>query len=211
MEFIDGHAVIAHQVRFRLRTDISERYVDAVRDGDTIVWLVRSRCLPPQYFPTAKDSDDRYKLAVQDVENAVPLTGAQREAALSYLDHGSDQLLLPFDPPQPNDEIAELHAWLADIGDLREGESVLQTFQRLFAARPETKEAPEQNVLPDSDYLAAVERATAVLREGEPAAPVAVEPDPFPTNDVEVVGSIYRDGRRSNLSDDLTRQFEGMH
>jgi hypothetical protein len=76
MEFIDDHPVVAHRVRFRGRADITDDQANLVRDNNTMVWLVRARCLPPQYHPISADGDERYRFNIQDIEGAIPLDGA---------------------------------------------------------------------------------------------------------------------------------------
>lgn len=101
MEHIDGHPVVNHKVRFTDRTDISDADAKAVRDGDTVIWIVQARCQPPSYHPTGKDSFDRYRFNIQKVERAAVLTGIQAEAAVAYLDDPSQvQGYLSFAAPR---------------------------------------------------------------------------------------------------------------
>ena len=86
LELIDGNPVVSHVVRFKDRTEISDEDAQAVRDGAVIVWVVRTRCQPPSYHPVAKDSDDRYRFNIQQVQAAAVLHGDLREGALAYLD-----------------------------------------------------------------------------------------------------------------------------
>lgn len=221
MELIDGHPVVEHQIRFRLRTVVDERFADQMRDGETMAWIVKARCTPPQYYPLGKEGDERYKLAVQDVQGAAPLLGEMRDKALVYVDEGHEQLMLPF---YGEDQVAELRSHLDDIGELREGERLIDTFRRLTGtpAAPPPPEVHEptgtedhlDERLTDPEYATAVERATAVLREPDELASVSpgvghsiVLPDEA---DVEVVGSIYRGGR-SDLSRLLEDQFGEHH
>lgn len=219
MELIDGHPVVEHQIRFRLRTIIDERFADQVRDGETMVWVVRALCKPPQYYPLGKEADERYKLAVQDVEAAAPLAGEARTSAIEYLDGASDQLVLPF---HGEDEATELRGHLADIGELRDGERLVDAVRRLTSApnaviveelgnhtpqQPNEGEGKPPGQLEDDEYAAAVARATAVLRDAEPPQPHVLPPAALPDGeDVEVVGSIYRRGR-SDLSELLQNKF----
>jgi hypothetical protein len=212
MELIDGHPVVEHQIRFRLRTIIDERYAEQIRDGEAMVWLVRALCKPPQYYPLGKEADERYKLAVQDVQTAAPLTGESRVGALAYLDGAGDQLVLPFDGD--DDEVAELRTLLSDIGELREGERLADAFRRVTQTSkgvaselPPSEPADEE--IDDTQYRAELDRALAVLQEDE--EPVPASSAPLATvlpdgGDVEVVGSIYR-GRRSDLNDLLLSKF----
>lgn len=211
MELIDGHPVVEHQIRFRLRTIIDERFADQIRDGETMVWVVRALCKPPQYYPLGKEADERYKLAVQDVEAAAPLADEARASAIEYLDGASDQLVLPF---HGEDELTELRDHLAAIGELRDEERLIDTFRRLTPGTIVIEEPPQAEVPPerpgqlvDDEYTAAVARATAVLRDPEPPQPHLLPPVALPDGgDVEVVGSIYRGGR-SDLSELLQTKF----
>lgn len=94
MEFIDGNPVVAHRARFQNQFPVHDEDEAAVRDGETVVWIVRARCLPPQYFPASKDGLDRYRLSIQKVEEAVPLGPDLRDQALAYLSGGLDQTYL---------------------------------------------------------------------------------------------------------------------
>lgn len=224
MELIDGHPVMEHQIRFRLRTIIDERYADQIRDGETMAWVVRALCKPPQYYPLGKEADERYKLAVQDVQAAAPLAGEARASALAYLDGASDQLVLPFNGE--DDELAELRDHLSGIGELRDDERLVDTFRRLTPGTIVIEEPPRAEVPPerpsereptgaerylegrldDEEYAAAYERATAVLRDAEPPQPHLLPRVSVDGGDVEVIGSIYRGGR-SSLSDLLDANF----
>jgi hypothetical protein len=194
VEFIDGHPVCAHQVRFRLRATVDEADAPLIRDGAIMVWLVRTHCQPPAYLPLSRDADERCKLAVQDVEAVVPLTGALRSDALDYIAGGGNQSTLPFESARDDTgELGELRHLLAEVGELRDGERVVDAVQRLFFV-PVTDTEPQR---PEPQ------------RPAEPSPPAeraAVVSIPSPT-DVEVVGSIYR-GRRSDLSDLLAKEFE---
>jgi hypothetical protein len=222
MELIDGHPVVEHQVRFRLRTTVDERYAEQIRDGETMVWIVRALCKPPQYYPLGKEADERYKLAVQDVEAAAPLSGEAVAGALAYLDGAGDQLVLPFGNDD-DDEVTELRSLLSDIGELREGERLADTFRRVAQASIQVpfikltaESPPEKGVAPaqpppemtDEEYRAGLDRVREILNDDpEPAAAsprTTVLPD---GGDVEVVGSIYRGRRSSDLSDLLMSQF----
>jgi hypothetical protein len=228
VELIDGHPVMEQQIRFRLRTIVDERYADQIRDGETMVWIVRALCKPPQYYPLGKEADERYKLAVQDVESAAPLDGEARISALAYLDGGGDQLVLPF---HGEDELTELRAHLSAIGELRDGERLIDTFRRLAPGTIVIEEPPHADVPPerpgehvnrtgaerylderldDEEYAGAYARAGAVLRGAElpePPQPHLLPASAAPDHDdVEVVGSIYRGGR-SALTDLLDTKF----
>jgi hypothetical protein len=211
-----------HQIRFRLRTTIDERYADQVRDGEVMAWIVRALCKPPQYYPLGKEADERYKLAVQDVAAAAPLVGEARASALEYLDGAGDQLVLPF---HGEDELTELRDHLSAIGELHEGERLVDVFRRLTPGTIVVEEPPRPECPPtqpseptaaerylegrldDDEYAAAYERATAVLRDPEPPQPHVLPPSTLPDGeDVEVVGSIYRRGR-SDLTDLLHSKF----
>lgn len=195
VELIDGHPVVEQQIRFRLRTIVDERYSSQIRDGETMVWVVRALCKPPQYYPLAKEADERYRLAVQDVEAAAPLAGEARASALAYIDGAGDQLVLPFNG---EDELEELRSHLSDIGELHEGERLVDAFRRLTPGsvvieEPPRAEVPPERVEPRSD--------------AEPPAPYVPPAIALPdSGDVEVVGSIYRRGR-SELSDLIDSKF----
>jgi hypothetical protein len=99
-EYIDGHPVVSHIVRFKDRTPITDTDALAVRDGAVIVWIIRTVCQPPSYHPMKKDSDDRYRFNIQDVKAAAVLHDELREGALAYLDDPSQaQGRLVFDAP----------------------------------------------------------------------------------------------------------------
>jgi hypothetical protein len=188
VEFIDDHPVVAHRVRFRNRVEIGEDRAGLVKDDMIVVWLVRSRCEPPQYHPVTKDAEERYRFNIQAVEQAVPLDGAVRDQALVYLEHGIDQSYLDFGAPRfrqeeifdPNEygpgaaeyQIAQLARYLHDIGELREEETPVEAVRRLMERRAET---PVQ----------------------EESLPFAPEPRSVPLGpgEVEVLGSIYGDRR----------------
>jgi len=208
VELIDGHPVMEHQIRFRLRATVDEHYAGEIRDGETMVWLVQALCKPPQYYPLGKDADERYKLAVQDVQAAAPLVGEGRASALAYLDGAGDQLVLPF---HGEDEATELRAYLATIGELNDDERLIDAFHRLTT--PSTvvvEQEPAADAVPPevaAERAAVMERAMAVLRDPEPPQPHSLPAPAAPDrSDVEVVGSIYR-GRRSELSDLLNTKF----
>lgn len=168
MEFIDEKPVVAHVIRFRNRAAITETSARLVRDGDTVVWLVRARCQPPSYGPAAGDENDRCRLNVQVVEEAIPLDGAEREAALALLDHGNHQGYLDFggrhdDPalfdatdfgPGAPAELHRLRGLLAD--ELRDGESVVDAVQRLLNTTPPTETPPPPRPLPEHDGVEVV-------------------------------------------------------
>lgn len=228
MEFIDGHPVTETKVRFRQRAVVPHHEADRVKDSEVILWLVKARCLPPQYYPVAKDADDRYKLAIQEVEAVAPLDGPARESAIAYLDHGPDQTYiaehppaLPFDAalaasdrPTGNevDEVEELRELLAGIGQQRPGERLAATVRRLLwdeVQRIITTDAAPLELQPATEeHLAAMRRATAVLNEDPPPSrkPERQRPDiPLVTDgDTEIVGRVYR---RSNLHDMLDNAF----
>lgn len=109
LELIDGNPVVSHVVRFKDRTEISERDAEAVKDGAVVVWIVRTRCQPPSYHHTTKDSDDRYRFNIQAVEAAAVLHGELRDGALAYLDDPAQGRFV-FDAPTygPDDEPAEI-------------------------------------------------------------------------------------------------------
>jgi hypothetical protein len=111
MEFIDDHPVTSHRVRFKDRVEISETDAQHVRDGAVVVWIVKARCQPPSYHPAGRDSDNRYRFNLQQVETATVLTGDLREGALAYIDdptqnQGRLRFKAPVFPelPEPVDE-----------------------------------------------------------------------------------------------------------
>lgn len=213
MEFIDGHPVVDCRVRFRLRTTVDDEHVGAVRDGDTIIWVVRALCLPPQYYPLSKDAEERYKLAIQDVDVAVPLTGESRQAAIAFLDGSRDQLTLPFDQesiaPSESGELAELRLLLDELGGVYDDETLADAVRRLTAPPQDTEPADAEDIA-DENYVAALALATAVLHEPEDEPEAAQHPINAPEHDVEIVGSIYRGGR-SKLVDLLDEKFGDPH
>lgn len=188
MEFIDDHPVVAHRVRFRNRVEIGEDRAGLVKDDMIVVWLLRSRCEPPQYHPVTKDAEDRYRFNIQAVEHAVPLDGAVRDQALAYLEHGPDQSYLDlgvprfrqeeiFDPTEYGPgaaeyQIAQLARYLHEIGELHEDETPVEAVRRLMERR-------------------------TTLPVNEEALPFTPDPVSVPLGpgEVEVIGSIYGDRR----------------
>lgn len=170
MEYIDDHPVVSYQIRFKNRADISEADAAHLKDGNLVVWLVRTVCEPPSYQTTTKDSPDRRRFNVQAVEEAVPLEGELRSQAVAYLEHGGDQGFINFDVPQyPEDvgnELAEIRALLAERDVLQSGESPVDCLRR---------------VLPTPVFA---------LQDRNDVAPLGSD-DPS----VEVVGSIYPGGK----------------
>lgn len=194
MEFIDNHPVIDCRVRFRLRTTVDDEHTSAVRDGETIIWIVRARCLPPQYFEVTRDSDERYKLCIQDVEDAVPLSSESRQAAVAFLDGGRDQLMLPFGEivttpleDSEGNEVSDLRLLLDDFGGIHDGETLADAVYRLInnAMSAAQTAAPQNHSL--VHQLSAVPRAAG---DPEPIGPT----EPPVDGDIEVVGSIYPRG-----------------
>jgi hypothetical protein len=196
MEFIDSHPVTSHRIRFQGRTEISELDAAHVKDGNTMAWLVRAKCQPPQYYPTVRDSEDRYRFNIQSVEMAMPLVGEARDAALIRLNRGQPELWQEATPeieaalPVPVDaeehlEVVALRDYLAELGELHEGERLVNAVRRLIERRPAMAQRIE-----DPAFAEAAAR------------PRAYEPD----SDVEVVGTLYRPGRKSDLQS-LLDQF----
>jgi hypothetical protein len=85
-EFIDGNPVLSHVVRFKDRTEITDTDANTVKDGEVILWIVRTRCQPPSYHPIEKDGDERYRYNIQEVQAAAVLHGDLRDGAIAYLD-----------------------------------------------------------------------------------------------------------------------------
>ena len=116
LELIDGNPVVSHVVRFKDRTTINEHDADAVRDGAVVVWIVRTVCQPPSYHPVKRDSDERYRFNIQNVQAAAVLHGELRDGALAYLDDPTmTQGRFVFDAPlyDGSDEPAEINTNLA--------------------------------------------------------------------------------------------------
>lgn len=195
MEFIDDHPVTSHRVRFQGRAEITEIDAGHVKDGNVMAWLVRTRCQPPQYHPLARDADDRYRFNIQAVETAMPLTGSARDAALIRLNRGQPQLWDIEDQPDatledPDDlhrEVAALRDYLAELGELHEGERLVNAVTRVVEQRSGT--------------------VMGVGRVEDPAFAMAAQRVSDPDSDVEVVGSIYRNDRKSDLQALLNEQF----
>jgi hypothetical protein len=185
VEFIDEHPVVAHRVRFRNRVDVAEAHGDLVKDDMVVLWLVRTRCEPPQYHPVTKDAEERYRLNIQAVDDALPLAGQLRDQAVAYLEHGGLQGYLDFNVPRfrqeeifdANDygpgaadhQLAQLAEYLNDIGEFRDNETPLDAVRRLLDHNAPTEEPP-----------------VAFM----PETPVPLGLD---TGEVEVLGSIYGD------------------
>lgn len=189
MEFIDGHAVTRYSVRFRNRSEITEAEADVVKDGNIICWLVRARCQPPAYTPVAKDEEDRLRLSVQDVQTAVPLTGNLRDSALTYLEHGADQLYVT----ETGEAAFPFNEWLDKPADIQRLVLFLQERGLLGDEDPIDTVIGLLADLP----LPAERRATTAGLDELPNTvdvPSAYLNDPtdMPGNEVEVVGSIYR-------------------
>lgn len=150
MEFIDDHPVVAHRVRFRNRVDIAETHGELVKDDMTVLWLVRTRCEPPQYHPITKDADERYRFNIQAVEDAIPLAGQIRDQGMAYLEHRGLQGYLDFNVPRFRQELlfegepapttaerqlAQLAEYLHEIGEFREDETATDAVTRLLSRR----------------------------------------------------------------------------
>ena len=189
MEFIDEHPVVAHRVRFRNRVDVSEAHADLVKDDMVVVWIMRTRCEPPQYHPVTKDAEERYRFNIQAVEAATPLAGVLRDQALAYLETGADQGYLDFNVPRfrqeeifdPNQygpgaaehQLNQLAEYLHEIGELHEDDTPVEAVRRLVEGRtqdPSAKMPDERPLFPPT-------------------------PEPLGLGEVEVVGSIYGDRR----------------
>jgi hypothetical protein len=180
VEFIDDHPVVAHRVRFRNRVDVAEAHSDLVKDDMVVVWLMRTRCEPPQYHPVTKDAEERYRFNIQNVQGAVPLEGQLRDQALAYIEHGNAQgyldLEVPkhpealFDPSEygpgaAENQIAEFTKYLDEIGELRDDETPVEALRRIV----EGDQGAERHELPPQIEL------------------------PLSPGDVETLGSIYGD------------------
>lgn len=192
MEFIDDHPVVSHRVRFRNRVEIADDQAGLVKDDMTVAWLVRTRCLPPQYHPVNGEDEERYRFNIQAVQHAVPLAGVMRDQALAYLEHGGHQGYVDFGVPRFKQDpmfdaeefgadaaahqLARLAEYLHEIGEFREDETALDAVRRLL------------------------ERRFSPIDHDEPVALGEREPFPVPlgldTGEVEVVGSIYPNGNR---------------
>lgn len=218
MELIDGNPVIYHRVRFTKRVEIDERYTDELRDGSIVMWLVRARCQPPSYHPvTRKDDDlDRYRLNVQDLEEAIPLTGALRESAIVHMEHGEDQSYLAFQNPSydaagthdPREVSAQarldiLRFHLTEVGVIHDGEDPVDAAMRLLKALPSPDEIREY---PESEESWPVDPKTG---ESLGAAFDDVEDHDDWRDATTVVGSIYRGGK-SKTQTVLEEQFGSM-
>jgi hypothetical protein len=160
VEFIDDHPVVTHRVRFRNRVDVAETHSGLVKDDMVVIWLVRTRCEPPQYHPVTKDSEERYRFNIQAVEDALPLAGVLRDQGIAYLEHGGLQGYLDLDVPRfrqeeifdANDygpspaehQLAQLAEYLNDIGEFRDDETPVEAVRRLIDTRrePDTEPAP---------------------------------------------------------------------
>lgn len=159
MEFIDGKPVVNHLVRFRNRVDINDEAAKAVKDGEIVFWLLRARCLPPQYCE-AGDGDDRYRLNIQAVEAAAPIQGQLRDEANTYLLHGGDaqgyfSLDIPRFPDgdnlfaQKDRQLAEITEIVKGADTIREGENVVDAVRRLLQPQLSVLEAPEISPIDD--------------------------------------------------------------
>lgn len=194
MEFIDDHPVVAHRVRFTRRADIDESQAGHVRDGQSIVWLVRAECLPPSYHPISRGSDDRYRFNVQRVESAIPLQGESLDSAAAYLDHQDlDQGYLNFGRPrypdnEPGSQLDELVAYLHELGAYREDDTPLSAVQRLVEQRRPEPTGTLPVLFPSS--------VPEPVMEVYPEDPLASDGH----NEIEVVGSIYRNGASKTQS-----------
>lgn len=202
MEFIDDHPVVSHQVRFKNRTDITAEQAQLVKDDLVVVWLVRARCQPPSYHPVGRDTAERYRFNVQAVEGAAPLDGDMRTQALAYLEHGPDQAYVEFGNPRFKQEdlfdaadygpdaaeyqIAELARYLHDQGALDPDLSPVDNVRLLVEALND-----EPKVIPAIQQLF---REPSLLDDNTPG-------------EVEVVGSIYSNGRRPASLEVLRKAF----
>jgi hypothetical protein len=179
MELIDGNPVVSHVVRFKDRTEISDRDADAVKDGAVVVWIVRTRCQPPSYHSTRKDSDDRYRFNVQTVEAAAVLHGELRDGALAYLD----------DPTQTQGRFVFDHPTHGPA-EVKEGlvfrEVDLQTIEEPVPLEPYRVEPePELEPEPAPTTTTVEERARQLAEE------LAGPDDPVSEAVTRVVGYVY--------------------
>lgn len=190
MECIDDHPVVNHRIRFRGRADITEDQAPLVRDGQTVIWLVRARCRPPQYHPVTADSDDRYRFNIQDVEAVVPLDGETRNQALAYLDHhGTAQGYLSFNVPRHPDAL-DLEQIEADLGLDRDLDDALAYLEARNARQAGESLVDVLRRLLEPPPAAEAEPASARLGEG-----------------VEVIGSVYGPGNSGATRAILEEQF----
>lgn len=184
MEFIDDHPVVAHRVRFRNRVDVAEAHGNLVKDDMVVMWLVRTRCEPPQYHPVTKDAEERYRFNIQAVEAAVPLAAQNRDEAIAYLEHGGLQGYLDLNVPRFRQEpliedesapsiaerqLAQLADHLHQLGEFREDETPVDAVARLLARRREPP-APSNG-----------------------STPHMPEPRGLNPGEVETLGSVYGD------------------
>lgn len=175
MEYIDDRPVVEHQVRFRNRVPVTETDAPLVRDGNTVVWLLRARSSPPLYTSPSPGSEERVRVNVQIVEDAVPLAGSAGESATAYLDWRLDgdtpEGASLFDPahfgPGVHGDLYRLRRLLEDRGHLRDDEDPVDTVARLLSAAVPANEHPQPIA----------------------GSPVTAPPEP---DGVEVVGTIHR-------------------
>lgn len=193
MEFIDDHPVIRYQVRFRDRVEIPEDQAAGVRDGNIMVWLVRTECLPPSYHPVTKDAEERYRFNIQAVQGAVPLKGAQREAALVFIESGPDQGYLAFEAPSYSEN--GLHDPLAERSELEAIAKVLAS-HGIVAADGESLDACLDRVLPPVRFPDPDPEPQPSDGPEHHEDHAAWDRRQFPEpGGVEVVGSIYSNGK----------------
>lgn len=176
MEYIDEFPVVSYRARFQNRIEISERGAELLRDNHTVYWLLRTRCLSPRYHAIARDSEERYRLSVQDVDTAVPLAGPLRAQAAMLLEGETSHLEVV-----PSDDLAVIRDHLAARGELRDDEPLGQTVLRLLQRQPDP-------VLTGPTYEPS--HAQGLL----PTAEVAPT---FNDDDIEVVAEPHRPERRS--------------
>lgn len=195
MEFIDDHPVVAHRVRFRNRVDVSEANSALVKDDMVVVWLMRTRCEPPQYHPVTRDAEERYRFNIQAVEDAVPLAGQLRDQGLAYIEHGGLQGYLDFNVPRfrqeeifdANDygpsaaehQLAQLAEYLNEIGEFHEDETAVDAVRRVLEGRNQNgQNAKRPGPPPEIELplgLGEVENLGSIYGDRTPASRALIE------------------------------------
>lgn len=203
MEFIDDHPVVSHQIGFKNRTEISDREAQLVKDDMVVVWLVRSRCLPPSYHPVGRDGDERYRFNVQKVVDAAPLDGEVRAQAIAYLEHGPHQGFVDFGNPrvQPP-ELLDVKEYAPDAAEQQLAELARYLHELDFL---NTELTPVENVRRLVEHLQTPFDGE-FQRDFEPVNRdlAAVPAGP---GEVQIVGSLYPNGRRPASVDILRQAF----
>lgn len=141
MDNAEDHPAMSQRVRFKGRVNVDPRRSDLVREGEIVVWVVRGRCEPATYHRLVRNSPDHYQFNVQHLLSADPLAEPLRSHVLAAVEHGVNQAFsdngeVAF-PLDSFDELLDARAYLAEIGELHEGEKLSDVLRRFKHSEPE--------------------------------------------------------------------------